>query len=282
MTAQKFLALQEKLKRVSPEKRVHLISYLPESYRKEIENPLFPQNALRVEMTPEKMVRRIDTSHFKRYIDMLPKSEQHLFITAFPKYKQVDLTSRNAVYTEYKSKKLSRTILLSLFNELEDFPPPSMLPYHPTIELLSDTGVPLLKLISYLGLIDIAVEVKKIISKTTLKKLQAAFDKEQIAFINQIAKKENIPTLAPMNITSYDGEVELLNRLIQERGMYRFAQAIKDTPQEYRFFFHYFLPKTISDCLFSILKKRFNYAISYKGFEADTLTTWRFLCTYSP
>ncbi|MCH9811225.1 hypothetical protein K0U07_00505 [bacterium] len=282
MTLQKFLALQEKLSKVSPEKKAHLISYLSQNSQQKLGDPLFPKSSLKVEMRADKIVRRVDVSHFKRYLDALSPEMREFYLKAFPKYKQVELTPSDATYHEYKAPSFSKQVLTQLFQGLDGFPPPTFLPPHPIVEVLADKGIPLFELITYLGLIDVAIEVKKIISKSTLKKLQSCFDQKQIAFLNLYAKKENIPSLLPMNLSNFSGEKDLLHKLIQERGLYRFAQGIKDAPTEYEFFFYYFLPKTVGDQLFSILRKKSKYAITYKGWEEDTITTWRFLCTYSP
>ena len=281
MALQKFLALQEKLSKVSPEKKACLLSYLPESSERAMADPLFPKSTFKVEMSPEKIVRRVDVSHFQRCLETMEPELKAYYLKPFPAYKQVELTPAGATYHEYRSRAFSTKVLLELFTHLDNFPPPSFLPPHPIIEVLSDKGIALTELLFLLGLIDVALEVKKIIAKTTLKALQACFEPRHIAFLNTVAKREDIPSLSPMNLASFSGEKEVLFRLIRERGLYRFVQGIKDAPTEYEFFFYYFLPKTVGDQAFSMLEKKPNYAITYKGWEEDILTTWRFLCTYS-
>lgn len=283
MTLQNFLALNEKLGSLAEDKRAHLISYLSNPMREALESATFPKKTLAVPMTTNKIVKRVDISHFKDYLDRLPETERLFYITAFPKYKQVELTPPNTIYKEYESEAFSAFILNMLFKKaLPAFPPPGVIPFHPILELLSDTGVPLSKLLSYLGLIDVVLEVKKIISRSTLQELQKAFGPDQIAFMNSIGKNNALCPLSPMNLAGYKGDKEMLYRLIEERGLYRFAQAIKNAPAQYHFFFSYFLPKPASEKIQILLKQRAHLAPSYRGWESDILTTWRFLCTYSP
>ncbi|MCH9617431.1 MAG: hypothetical protein SP4CHLAM5_07200 [Chlamydiia bacterium] len=283
MTLLNFLALNEKLSLLEPEKKAHLISYLSTRARENIESPAFPQKTLQVPMTTQKIVKRVDISHFKHYLDKLPVKEKLFYVTAFPKYKQVDLTGPDTIYKEYETEAFSAFVLGMLFKKaLPAFPPPGIIPFHPILELLSDTGVPLSKVVHFLGLIDVVLEVKKIISRATLKELQKAFDKEQIAFMNLLSGKDNLSPLTSMNLASYKGDKQMLYTLIEERGKYRFAQAIKDAPVQYHFFFTYFLPKQMSDNINALLKQQAHLAANYRGWENDSLTTWRFLCTCSP
>ena len=283
MNLQKTLSLNAKLQAVSEDKRAHLISYLPETIRKELESPQFPKNSIPVPMTTHKIVKRVDVTHFIHYLEKLPAKEKAFYIAAFPEYKQVVLTGPNVEYKEYRTQAFSNTILNILFKKaLSDFPPPGVIPIHPTVELLADKNIPLSKLITFLGLIDVAAEVKGIISRSTLKNLQEAFDGEEVAFMNQAGRQKSILSLSVMNLACYKGDCEMLRNLIKERGIYRFAQGIKDAPAEYHFYFTYFLPKQISDKINTLLKKRPHLSPSYKKWEEDIITTWRFICTYSP
>ena len=160
------------------------------------------------------------------------------------------------------------------------YPPPSFLPYHPIIELLSDTGILLEKCIRFLGLLDVSTEIKKIIAQKQLKTLQAHFDGEEIDFMNKEAKADR-PILSSMGLISYNGDKEKLDHFILNRGLYRFAQGIKDAPSQYSFYFTYLLPKALSDQLNHLLRQKPQYALSYRGWQEDALITWRFLCTYS-
>ena len=124
-------------------------------------------------------------------------------------------------------------------------------------------------------------EIKRIISKKTLKLLQNSFDPEEITFINEIGREEKIMMLSLMNLHVYKGDVDKLKELILERGIYRFTQGLKSVPFQYLFFFTYFLPKQISDRVNTLLKEKEHFAKGYNGWEDDILKTWRFLCTYS-
>jgi hypothetical protein len=282
MTLQNFLALNEKLSLLEPEKKAHLISYLSTRARESLESPTFPEKSLPVPMTTQKIVKRVDISHFKDYLDKLPANEKLFYVTAFPKYKQVDLTGPDTIYKEYQTEAFSEFVLSMLFKKaLPAFPPPGIIPFHPILELLSDKGIPLSRVVHFLGLIDVVLEVKKIISRSTLKELQKAFDKEQIAFMNMLGAKDGHAPLTPMNLASYKGDKKMLHAIIEERGLYRFAQAIKDAPAQYHFFFTYFLPKQTSEKVNTLLKQRARLAATYRGWENDILTTWRFLCTCS-
>jgi hypothetical protein len=281
MLSQKYLALNQKLSLIEPNKKAHLISYLPERMRSKLTDPQFPEKTLSVVMTPEKLQRRVDVSHFKAFIDNLPDAEKTFYISAFPAYKRIQLDKDGTYENEFKSEKFSHFVLNTLFSKaLKEFPAPTILPYHPTIELLSDSGIALSKLIHYLGLIDIAAEVKKIISQDKLKQLQSEFDGEEVDFMNKISKKER-PILSQINLSAYDGNKDLLNQLITNRGLYRFVQGIKKAPAQYRFFFTYFLPKNLSEQMTILLAQKPQYARGYRSWEEDTLYTWRFLCTYS-
>ncbi|MCH9621898.1 MAG: hypothetical protein S4CHLAM20_13290 [Chlamydiia bacterium] len=281
MFSQKYLALDSKLANVDPNKKAHLLSYLPERIKEKLSSSFLPERTIPAFMTIEKLKRRVDVSHFKHYLKSLPSAERNFYIAAFPQYLQPQLCDEEIPLREFKSEKFSDFVLNSLFSKaLNDFPPPTLLPFHPIIELLSDTGISLAKLCYYLGLLDVAAEIKKIISQERLKTLQKIFNTEEITFMNKMAADKR-PILSSMNLNSYDGDNEKLKTLILSRGMYRFCQGIKQAPAPYRFFFTYFLPKHLSDQMTQLLKQKPIFALSYKNWVEDAITSWRFLCTYS-
>ncbi len=282
MLSQKFLTIRAKLNTLDPKKKASLLSYLPEPTQIALSTPQLQQPFIPVKMTIRKLVKRVDISHYKHFLNTLNETEKALYTAAFPKYKQVDLNDKQTPFKEFTTEKFGDHVLNMLFQKMFDnFPPPSILPLHPALELLADTGVLLSKLTFFLGLFDATEEIKKIISKATLSSLQKAFDKEEIDYMNAIGVKKRGLILSPMNLAAYTGDISTLRALILERGVYRLAQGIKGAPSEYRFFFTYFLPKNISDNLLKLFKQKELFAPRYTHWEEDTLDTWRFLCTYS-
>lgn len=282
MHHQNLLALNSKLSLLSSKKRAQLVSYLPDHIQKTLGDKTFPEKSVPVALTIEKLVRRIDISHFKAFLKTLSESEQQIYIFAFPKYKQSQLCDEPVVFGEFRTEGFSNTVLNILFNKmLIGFPPPVYLPFHPIIEILGDTGITLAKLVNYLGLLDVAIELKQIIAKKTLKKLQAVFDSEELAFLHTAFNKERLTSLSPMHLEGYNGDEKQLREYILERGIYRFVQGVLKAPIEYLFFITYFLPVDIAEKINSLLKNKYTLAADYSGFESDILLTWRFLCTYS-
>ena len=281
MATQKIFALSAKLSTIPEEKRAHLISYLPKKTQEILQDPDQNLNSSAIKMTIEKIMHRIDTSHYIYYLNLLPEDEKNLYITAFPKYKQLQFSKDKTSFRQYKNKKFSNKILYMFFSKsLEDFPPPIFLPKHPLIEILSEQSIPLSKLVYFLGLFDVVLEIKKIISRECLKQLQKAFSQEEITFLNEIANRKNTILLSPMNLSSYNQNTKELKQLILDRGIYRFAQAIKHIPSEYHFFIKYFLPKELSDKVYKTRNQKINISFAYDYWEDDTLKTWRFLCSY--
>ena len=282
MLSQKYLSIGAKFNTLDAKKKASLLSYLPESLQIALSIPQLPETLIPVKMTIRKLIKRVHISHYKQFLDTLNETEKALYTAAFPKYKQVELYDKEIPFKEFTTEKFGDYVLNILFQKMFDnYPPPSILPLHPALELLADTGVPLSKLTFFLGLFDAAEEIKKIISKTTLSSLQKAFDKEEIDYMNVIGVKKRGLILTSMNLTAYTGDVSTLRNLILERGIYRLAQGIKGAPSEYRFFFTYFLPKEISKPLLNLFKQKELFARGYTHWEEDTLDTWRFLCTYS-
>lgn len=282
MVQQNALALSSKYSSLPPSKKDQLVSYLPDTLKQALTDPGFPQQIIPVNLTIEKLTRRVDVSHFKEFLQTLSSCDRQLFISAFPKYKQVQLSDTPTQFGGFKSEGLSNVALTMLFEKaLTDFPPPAYLPFHPLIEILGDTGVALSKLVYFLGLFDVAAEVKKIISQKTLKTLQNAFDAQEIFFLNATARREEIKALPPIHLEQYNGNVNQLKDFILERGIVRFARGIHNAPTQYHFFITYFLPKKIGKEVNHWLKNKQSLAIDYNNWESDILETWRFLCTYS-
>jgi hypothetical protein len=282
MSYQKILALNSKLCSLNQDKRAYLFSYLPEQTRLQLEANEALKDPILLSFTMEKLSRRIEPSHLKDFLAQLPSSEKIFFIKAFPPYKQIQLSDEKIEVSSFLTHSFSEHVLFILFQKaLKHFPPSLILPKHKLTELLGDTGVPLSKLVYFLGFFDLVKEVKIIISQKTLKALQESFNKEELAFINKVGNEDRVRALSLMNLRMYNGDKKKLKELILERGIYRFSQGIKNLPSPYLFYLTYFLPKDISDKVDVLLKEKEQYAKGYFNWEDDILTTWRFLCTYS-
>jgi hypothetical protein len=281
MDRQNVLALHFKFASLSKEKRASLTSFLPETLQSALKESSVSQHILPISLTIEKLARRIHISHFIDFLALVSPSEKSFYIAAFPEYKQLQFSKEATIFRHLTSKKFSDAVLHTLFEKaLIGFPPPTYYPFHPLIEILGDTGVALETLIHYLGLFDIAIEVKTLLSKKTLKELQQAFSPQEVTFLNTLSAT-SAKSIFPIYLERYNGDKDQLKEFILERGIYRFVQGIYSMPSQYHFLITYFVPKKISDQVNQLLKQKHLFSIDYYNWEEDILTTWRFLCTYS-
>lgn len=81
-------------------------------------------------------------------------------------------------------------------------------------------------LIEFLGLHDLAVEMKQIIDTIKLKKIQASLSKEKNFFLHLLTQKKEAVVFKKMELTHWSGQEEILIGLIHKRGMNRLAKAL--------------------------------------------------------
>jgi hypothetical protein len=100
-----------------------------------------------------------------------------------------------------------------------------LLPDSPLNVLLEMPNSELYQVIDYLGMHDLAVEMKKIIDTVLLKKIQSALDPEKEEYVKKLSQKKEPVIFKRLELQKWDGRTETLKKVILHRGINRLAKA---------------------------------------------------------
>jgi hypothetical protein len=180
----------------------------------------------------EKRLAQIHTSWFAPFLRTLPEREIRLFLSALSEsqvddLKQLlrfagDLTRLKKAAKQY----LQTTLHQKLTENEDDLLPIECLPSSPFSSLLNLKLSDLNALIDYLGMHDLAVEVRRIIEKTRLKKIEQSLSEQEKNYLKILLQSQEPVVFPPMGIANWQGDVESLRTLINQRGVNRLAKAL--------------------------------------------------------
>lgn len=210
-----------------------LLSFLPpkdkSSFAKEKDLPA----ALCEGFDPaDDLLQRVHYSWFSPFLRTLPEEEAGLFLSVFPEEEAKSLQQELLVSQEilpispitkaFLEERLAAYLLKDQKTLLpvQALPPSSL---HCLLEL-STTGIR--ELADFLGLHDLAVEMKQIIDNTKLKKIYSLLSREKLLFLKSLSHNKEGVVFKKMGIVNWSGDPEALLSLLRKRGMNRLAKAL--------------------------------------------------------
>lgn len=115
--------------------------------------------------------------------------------------------------------------LLREKTEKEEVLPVELLPPSPLNPLLDMSLERLFAIINLLGIYDLSFEMRRIIDKKIVSKIQQALSPSELNFL-QIASKQPIKWIPePLNLEKWDGDKKALHALLHKRGLFRLGKA---------------------------------------------------------
>ena len=229
------------------------------------------------DLTIEEMINKIDFSWFEQRLKEFSEKDQNFFLSAMP--------NQRPPKGYELDEKLKNFALSTLFNEtfdLEDRPLPlSFLPEDPLNPLTTASGNDLIKLCQFLGLFDVARELKQVIKAKALKKIEEAFTKDEISFIHQIKDFKKQVQFIEIGLKGFNDEIELLKEVVFGRGLNRLAKALSRSAPSLIWYITHFLPK--KDAIgFRKLMVEVKNETTFNDLVEQVIYTWDHICTLSP
>lgn len=113
-----------------------------------------------------------------------------------------------------------------LISDQKEFLPVEFLPEHPLNPLVHLTKKELQSLADYLGLHDLALELKHVIKADQIKKIQKVLSKEEQEYLKKQIKKKEPISFSRLNLDGWNGDGEKLKAILHHRGFNRLAKAL--------------------------------------------------------
>lgn len=128
-------------------------------------------------------------------------------------------------------KKVAKSYLASavyewLISDQKEFLPFEFLPDHPLNALLDLSKRELQTLVDYLGLHDLAMELKHVIKSEQIKKIQRVISKEEREYLKSLLRTKEPLSFARLNLDGWNGDGEKLKAILHHRGFNRLAKAL--------------------------------------------------------
>lgn len=161
----------------------------------------------------------------------LPKQEQTLFLSVLPTELSTKLASLLSCDSPGSNmppimQEFARVYLMEELLEGISYLSLETLPDHPLNRLLELSSKDLKELISTLGLHDLAIDMKKLIRSSLLKRLQESLSGNELMYIRKLQNKGENVQLSSLHLDKWNGETNALQRLIFLCGINRLAKAI--------------------------------------------------------
>lgn len=178
----------------------------------------------------ESLLKRVHYSWLAPPFRSFAENEARLFLSALSSEqakglkKQLlftnELPELNPVATPFLRKILWKTI------SDEELLPQECLPSSPLNQLLEIKVSELLLLIDFLGLHDLAPQVKQIIDTTKLKQVYAALTPSELSLLKTLLHRKEPLSFKRMELSKWDGKKDSLRSLLHQRGINRLAKAL--------------------------------------------------------
>lgn len=176
---------------------------------------------------------------------------------------------------------LKRKLVDSLLHPSVDLLPLEGLPKSNLMQLLSLSSEELRLLIEFLGLHDLAVEMKQIIDNTKLKTIYAALTPPKELFLKMLAHKKEPVVFKRIEIAHWDGKKETLLTLLFQRGLNRLAKALY--PEDPSFIWYIKHHMDLEEAhLLSSFHKSLDHANAYNILSRQVLEAITFLQKINP
>jgi len=233
MTTAAHAILHAFLERSPPEKKAQLLSHL---------TPLEQESVLAVpklagdpildlqERLP--LLDLVDPSWIAPKLRAFSHQEVRLFTSSLSETqriavkKQLLLSNHTLSLGPLAIQFLQSHLISLLTQDIPDLLPLSCLPDSPLNVLIHIPLPKLLFLISLWGMHDVAPEIKQIIDTVKLRALASALSKEQVAYAKLLAQKKEPVMFKRLGLITWDGNVDLLQALIFQRGLNRLGKAL--------------------------------------------------------
>ncbi|MBS0627791.1 MAG: hypothetical protein JSS09_06225 [Verrucomicrobia bacterium] len=165
-------------------------------------------------------LRTLSENEISFFLSVLPeKTAQHLreyLLFSFP------LPSLSLTIKSFIQRKLAEVLLI----ENPNLVPIEILPTSPLHCLLTLTSSEISWLVDFLGLHDLAIEMRLIIDTVKIKKIHSVLSKEKIFFLSLLTNRQEPQLFKPMNLNAWNGNPEDLPGLLHKRGMNRLINAL--------------------------------------------------------
>jgi hypothetical protein len=220
------------LEKCPPNRRAALFHLLPEKTQQLLEEiPQINADLDRPFPSLKQLLGRIHFSWFAPHLRTLAENDIRLFLAALnPEQaeglKNILLFSDHSPPLTVHSESYIQEIFMQKLTHGEALLPLNLLPVSPLSALLDLSLEQMEHLVRYLGLHDLAFEMRQIIETARLKRIFSTLTKQEKEYLQALLPKKEPVVLKRLHIQNWDGRRESLKALTQQRGLQRLGKAL--------------------------------------------------------
>lgn len=186
---------------------------------------------------PLERMGKIHYSWLAPKISSLPKDKISLILSHLPEHTALKL--REYLKNNTPPLEVAPPFKNFLFDQLvpqlklEDVTPFEYLPETTLSPLGKLRKSELVDLIDFLGIYDLADEVKRIVDRNKLKQVYETLTPKKHDFLRQCMHLREKLVTPKLNLEQWDGNHDKLNKILYQRGIIRLGYALSGQPQEF-------------------------------------------------
>lgn len=232
--------------------------FLPQSVLAEAQT-IKPQTHPLSDLSLKELLEKIDPSWYMETLRACSKNDLTFYLSLFSEQTRDTLAKELALTPPFYSlpPNMKHYFLTKFLQTLfpNDLPLPfSYLPDHPLSFLLESNIEKLNKLCFYLGLYDIAPELKTVLKGSILKAFETTLSSDEANFCRTISALRTPFSLGPVGLNQWNEDKSLLRKIIFERGLYRIGIGLNGACSDFVWYITHLLPKETAALLHKFLK----------------------------
>ena len=213
------------------EKKEELLAYLSDEEREHLtKTPLPSQDPFKVWVSLEERLKGIHYSWLIPLIEPFSERDKIILLSTLDPSQGQKLMKYFKVeeYPKDLPSPVKHYVQQTIYQWLlpAEYLPIEFLPSHPLIPLLALSKTELQSIIDFLGLHDLATEMKQVIQSEKIKKIQKVLSREEQNYLKELLTKRKQVSFARLNLDQWDGTAKTLKKILHHRGLNRLAKAL--------------------------------------------------------
>lgn len=230
MKKEALLVCKSFLDRYPPPIQTELIQLLSESAQVDLQELPAPTPLEKKQLRYDPL-EQIHYSWLSPYIRTLSENDIRLVLAALSEKQSKELQKQlgfgnHLPHLTLLSRRHLRRKLLEILTQNQELLPLAFLPASPLNKLMQMDADTFSHLVLFLGLHDLAFEMRQIIATDALKKIFSSLAKKEGEYLKTLLLHQEPLVFHRLFLTKWDGTQEHLRRLLEERGLHRLGTAL--------------------------------------------------------
>lgn len=236
----------------------HLLNYLPDGAREYLlslgEAAIDPKSC---SFSPLSLLTEIDPSWFLPHLSTFSENDANILISILSPEQKERISAELTLNEEsFRPSKLATGFITNRLTSFLTMDTPPIKPIlclrnHPLIFLLDLKREQIEKMIFFLGLHDLAPELKRTVETRLLKSVDEILEEDEKLYLKSLMEKRSLIQFTPLKLTGWDRQKNSFDEVIRARGLNRLAKALFGSDDS---FFWYLMHKLEKSYAYTLKK----------------------------